>query len=109
MYSRPTCGGNTHNRDGLLGPTDCFLLYPLEETRGFQVERANELRSEHWFPAVLRRLAILGDDGCGNLVCFDPDAGQGVLWNPADGDQVQERRDDVSAIWDLIRRSYEVD
>ena len=93
--------------DGLLGPTDCYLLYPLEEVRGHQVCAMNKLKEEEWFPEALENLVILGDDGCGNHVCYDPVAREGVIWNPEDGECIQERKATVSEIWSVIRGWYE--
>jgi cell wall assembly regulator SMI1 len=93
--------------DGLLGPTDCYLLYPLHENRNHQIGTLNRLREEDWFPDNLRSLALLGDDGCGNLICYDPVADEAILWNPEDGDSVQERRPTVTDIWNFIRQLYE--
>lgn len=93
--------------DGLRGPTNCHLLFPLIDDQGSSIVRMNELRQEDWFPKEYRRFAIIGDDGCGNLVCFDPNTRQAVLWNPEDGDRIQEKRDSVTQIWDLIRSQYD--
>ncbi len=92
--------------DGLIGPLDCYLLYPFEEDRGHQICEMNKLKLEHWFPESFKGLVILGDDGVGNLVCFDTVAGDAVIWNPEDGESIQERRNTVSEIWDVIRGWY---
>jgi len=92
--------------DGLVGPTDCYLLYPLHENRGHQIFSMNRLKQEDWFPDSLKSLVILGDDGCGNLVCYDSIANDAVLWNSEDGERIQERRATVSEIWDVIRDGY---
>lgn len=92
--------------DGLLGPLDCYLLYPLKGDRGHQICDMNKLKLEDWFPESFKSFALLGDDGVGNLVCYDTDAGSAVIWNPEDGESIQERRDTVSEIWDVIRGWY---
>ena len=93
--------------DGLRGPTNCSLLYSLNDEQRSSIIQANKLLSEDWFPKEYRRFAIVGDDGCGNLVCYDPASHQAVLWNPEDGDWPQETRDSVTELWDLIRSQYE--
>ena len=93
--------------DGLLGPTDCRLLYPFNDENGHTIVAANALRSEGWFPAKYRRFAIVGDDGCGNLICFDPVSREAVLWNPGDGEWIQERRASVTELWDVVRSVYD--
>jgi len=92
--------------DGLLGPLNCYFLYPLYENRGQQIFSMNKLKEEDWFPDTLKSLAILGDDGCGNLVCYDSVGHDAVIWNPADGDWIQERRATVTEIWSIIRDWY---
>ncbi len=92
--------------DGVLGPTDIYLLYPYHENRGYQIVSANELRQEDWFPQSFLNLSILGDDGCGNLICYDPETREALLWNPADGDWIQHRCPTVTALWHLIRKQY---
>lgn len=93
--------------DGLRGPTDCNLLYSLNGDSGSSIIRMNTLRQEDWFPEDYRRFAIIGDDGCGNLVCFNPSTRKAVLWNPEDGDWIQEERDSVTEIWDHILSQYD--
>ena len=91
--------------DGVLGPANCRLLYQLESEYG--IVRANKmLKSEDWFPRKFRSFAILGDDGCGNLICFNPTVPEVVIWNPADGDWIQQRRATVSELWNFVREQY---
>jgi hypothetical protein len=94
--------------DGFLGPTDCRLLYPLNGEYG--VLSANKtLKAEAWYPDEHRAFAILGDDGVGNLICFDSAAREAVLWNPADGVRIQEKWSTVSEAWDYVFKAYEND
>jgi hypothetical protein len=92
--------------NGLKGPTDCSLLYAYGVDDA-DIVSVNKLREEEWFPAAFRSTIIVGDDGCGNLVGYDWDKKQAVLWNPGDGESVQERRETVTEIWAEIKRLYE--
>ncbi len=93
--------------NGLLGPTDCRLLYPYNSGAPYDILYMNALKSEEWFPAPLRDVVLLGDDGCGNLVGWHKTQQVAVLWNPADGVWIQEQRSSVSEMWQLIRDLYE--
>lgn len=92
--------------NGFKGPTDCQLLYPVKAAAGSDLMTMNELRQESWFPPRFVALVILGDDGCGNLICYDWNASEAVLWNPADGEWVQETRKSVTEIWDHVIHWY---
>ena len=92
--------------DGYCGPSECRLLYPLHDSGNHNILRANMLKSEEWFPEVHQNFIILGDDGVGNLLCFDPAVPEAVIWNPADGARIQERRATVSELWDLVFEQY---
>ena len=92
---------------GLLGPTNCKLLYYLDDDAGSSIIRMNKLRKEDWFPKDFRGFAIVGDDGCGNMICFDPSTRKAILWNPEDGDWIQEERNTVTELWDHIRSQYD--
>ena len=87
--------------DGYKGPTDCQLLYSAK-TDNTDIVSMNGLRTEPWFPPQFQRMVLVGDDGCGNLIGFDWNTCQAVLWNPADGDQVQLTRPTVTEIWNYV-------
>ena len=88
--------------DGLQGPTGCPLLYSAKE----MLRRNRLLKAEEWYPPSLRRLVLLGDDGCGNLIAYDTESAEGVLWNPADGTWIQQRRKSVDEIWQFVKQIY---
>ena len=92
---------------GLLGPTDCHLLYPFETNiEHSHIVEINGLRSEDWFPRAFASTVFVGDDGCGNLVGYDWSKERAVLWNPADGGQIQEQAATVSEMWEIVRNLY---
>lgn len=91
------CAGN-----GFLGPIDCKLLYPWKADPGYDIVSINELRAESWFPPQFQSLVLVGDDGCGNMIGYDWQTRQALLWNPEDGDYVQQTRDSVSEIWQYV-------
>jgi len=94
--------------DGFVGPTDCKLLYPYVSDTRDQITRVNtSLKFEDWFPSSRRSTVVLGDDGCGNLLCFDPDTNTSLLWNPADGDWIQESFPTVTELWQHVVSQYE--
>lgn len=93
--------------DGLRGPINCSLLYPLHGEPNLSILACNKLKLEDWFPESYKRFALLGDDGCGNWVCYDPTTKTASLWNPEDGERLQETRGSVSEIWDLIHSQFE--
>lgn len=92
--------------NGLLGPTDCRLLYSYNESEDADIVRNNTTRSEEWFPKSFKSTVILGNDGCGNNICFDWQTNEALLWNAADGEWVQERRATVTEIWAYIEAFY---
>lgn len=92
--------------NGLLGPTNCQLLYTWREDPETDILRHNAIRSEDWFPEAMRSIVLLGDDGCGNSICYDWAAQEAILWNPADGEDVQERRSTVKELWCYIEDLY---
>jgi cell wall assembly regulator SMI1 len=93
--------------DGLLGPTNCNLLYPFRSEGDTQIVRINRLmKAESWFPPALSGVAILGDDGCGNYLCFDPRQPRALIWNPADGDWVQETFLSMDEAWAYVAKLY---
>lgn len=92
--------------NGLLGPTDCQLLYPYKKSEGNNIIRANAIRSESWFPATFSSTVLLGNDGCGNNVCYNWKTKEAILWNAADGEEIQERRATVKEIWSYIEDFY---
>jgi len=93
--------------DGLLGPTNCSFLYPYRMPANTQVVQINVLaRADDWVPDSLAEIVILGDDGCGNYLCLSPSEGSAILWNPADGDWVQERVPSMTALWAHVERFY---
>jgi hypothetical protein len=85
--------------DGLRGPTDIWLLWPSAD-----IARNNEIKSEDWFPEALRNFTLIGDDGCGGLICVT--SGIAGLWYPADGAEFHEQRGSATEIWELIRHLY---
>ena len=94
--------------DGFFGPTNCRFLYPYRSTDDTQVVRMNStLKAESWFPQSLAQITILGDDGCGNLLCYDPKQGRAILWNAADGDWVQEAFPTMTDLWGHVVKLYE--
>ena len=94
--------------DGYLGPTNCNLLYPFRSDGDAQFVRVNLLmKSQEWFPSFLSGVAILGDDGCGNYLCFDPTQSRAILWNPADGDWIQATFASMNDLWGHVMKLYE--
>lgn len=92
--------------NGLRGPTDCQLLYSYKQSLESDILHNNVIRSEDWFPFSIKSVVLLGDDGCGNNICYDSTSREAFLWNAADGDDVQERRATVKEIWELIEALY---
>lgn len=90
--------------NGYRGPTDCQLLYPADVDS--DILSMNRLKEEAWFPKKFNSLVLVGDDGCGNLIGFDWAAEKAILWNPADGDEIQESRDSVTEIWEYVFKWY---
>lgn len=86
--------------NGYKGPTDCQLLYPAEVDG--DILSMNRLTEEAWFPKRFHSLVLVGDDGCGNLIGFDWATGKAILWNPGDGDSIQESRGSVTEIWEYV-------
>ena len=95
--------------NGLLGPTNSQLLYSWKEDPETDILRHNAIRSEDWFPDTLKSVILLGNDGCGNNICYDWVTREAILWNPADGDDVQERRPTVKELWSHIEDLYASD
>jgi cell wall assembly regulator SMI1 len=94
--------------DGMFGPTNCRLLYPYRSTDGNDVVRINSVvKTQPAFPQFVAHIAILGDDGCGNLLCFDPEQSCAILWHPADGDCVQARFPTMTDLWAEVVRQYD--
>jgi hypothetical protein len=94
--------------DGYLGPTNCNFLYPYHALTDTQLIRVNTvLKSQEWFPTELRKVAILGDDGCGNHLCFDPVKQQAFKWHPVDGEWRHEVFPSMTELWAYVRRQYE--
>lgn len=92
--------------NGLLGPTDCQLLYSYKQSPESDILHNNGIRSDDWFPFSIKSVILLGNDGCGNNICYDSSSREAILWNAADGDYVQERRATVKEIWELIEALY---
>ncbi len=92
--------------NGLLGPTNCQLLYTYQESTENDIVHNNTIRNEEWFPKSFSSVVLLGNDGCGNNVCYDWATKEAFLWNAADGDWVQERRGTVTEIWSFIEELY---
>jgi|SRR6185295_13962089 len=93
--------------NGLNGPTGCQLLYTYNLYESTDIVRLNKLREEQWFPPAFQSTVLVGDDGCGNLVGYDWNEKQAVLWNPADGEWIQERRSSVTEMWAHIKELYD--
>lgn len=88
--------------DGLKGPTDCDLLYTRAAMR-----EMSQIHQEDWFPPAFQDVVIVGDDGVGNLICWDNTRHRAKFWNPADGGAwIQEERGTVSEIWEFVREWY---
>jgi hypothetical protein len=92
--------------NGLLGPTDCQLLYTYKQSPETDILHHNSIRGEAWFPRKLKSTILLGNDGCGNNICYECDLREAILWNAADGEHVQERRSSVKEIWEYIECLY---
>lgn len=92
--------------NGLTGPANCQLLYTFKFDENTDIVRANELRKEPWFPAAFHSLVLVGNDGCGSLIGYDWVTNEAILWNPADGEWVQERRNTVTEMWVQIGFLY---
>ena len=92
--------------NGLLGPTGFQLLYTYKQSPESDIIRANTIRHEEWFPPSFKSTILLGNDGCGNNICYDCELREAILWNCADGDDVQERRATVKEIWSYIEELY---
>lgn len=86
--------------NGYKGPTECQLLY--QAGADSEILSMNRLKEEEWFPKQFHSLVLVGDDGCGNLIGFDWATGDAVLWNPGDGDVVQQSRASVTEIWEYV-------
>lgn len=93
--------------NGLLGPTNCHLLYKYKSEDSYDIEHINKsLKSEVWFPNSMSETMLLGDDGCGNIIGFNSRENVAILWNPEDGNWVQEKRATVTELWQYIRELY---
>ncbi|MBM3969323.1 MAG: SMI1/KNR4 family protein [Planctomycetes bacterium] len=92
--------------NGLLGPTDCHLLYSYKQSPESDILHNNEIRTEDWFPCSFKSVVLLGNDGVGNSICYDCASREAMLWNAADGDYVQERRATVKEVWAYIEAEY---
>ncbi len=92
--------------NGLLGQTNCQLLYTYQESLDNDILHNNTIRSEEWFPESFKAVVLIGNDGCGNNVCYDWTTKEALLWNAADGEWVQERRATVTEIWSFIEVFY---
>ena len=92
--------------NGLLGPTDCRLLYTYKQSPESDILHNNAIRSDDWFPSFFKSVVLFGNDGCGNNICYDCVSREAFLWNAADGDYVQERRTTVKEIWACIESQY---
>lgn len=95
-----------HISNGLTGPTDCQFLYTVGLAAATDILGMNALRNESWFPSQFHSVILIGDDGCGNLIGFDWETHQAILWNPTDGDLVQERKNSVTEMWEYITTWY---
>ena len=92
--------------NGLLGPTGFQLLYTYKELPETDIIHNNAIRGQDWFPPSFRSTILLGNDGCGNNICYDCASCEAILWNAADGEDVQERRATVKEIWAYIEALY---
>jgi len=92
--------------NGLLGPTDCQLLYPYKKSESNDIIHANTIRSESWFPATFSSTVLLGNDGCGSNVCYNWQTKEAILWSAADGEEIQEWRATVKEIRAYIEDFY---
>lgn len=92
--------------NGLLGPTDCQLLYTFNQSLETDILHNNAIRAADWFPPTFKSMILLGNDGCGNNICYDWSSGEALLWNAADGVDVQERRATVKEIWAHVEAQY---
>lgn len=92
--------------NGLLGPTKCQLLYTYKQSPESDILQHNAIRSHDWFPQSFKSIILLGNDGCGNNICYDGASCEAILWNAADGEYVQERRATVKEIWAYIEALY---
>ena len=98
-----------HFPDGLLGPTSIWLVLPETSDKcgwdGGAVGVNAWFRSLEWYPPELMAIIWFGDDGIGNLLGWDPDAQEAVLWNPEDGADLQKRCG-VEDLWRDIVAMY---
>jgi len=92
--------------NGLPGPTECQFLYTYRGSPESDILQNNAIRSQGWFPPSFKSIILLGNDGCGNNICYDCASGEAILWNAADGEYVQERRATVKEIWAYIEALY---
>ena len=92
--------------NGLLGPTDCQLLYSYGRSLETDIVHNNSIRNEAWFPESFKAVVLIGNDGCGNNVCYDWATKRALLWNTADGEWAKERRSTVTEIWSYIEGFY---
>lgn len=93
--------------NGLLGPTDCQLLYTYQGSLDKDIIHNNTIRNEDWFPEAFKSVVLIGNDGCGNSICYDWATKEALLWNAADGEWRQERRATVTEIWSFVEAFYE--
>lgn len=92
--------------NGLLGPTNCQLLYTYKDSLDSDIVHNNKTRNEEWFPESFKAVVLIGNDGCGNNICYDWTTQEALLWNTTDGEWVQERRGTVKEIWAFIGSFY---
>jgi hypothetical protein len=91
--------------NGLIGPAGCQLLFTYKKTPELDIVFNNTLHD--LFPQSFRSTILLGNDGCGNSICWDCSAREAILWNPADGEYVQIRRPTVKEIWACVEALYD--
>lgn len=106
LYLPPDVREQYRVSNGLLGPTNCQLLYTYLKSTENDIVHNNTIRNEDWFPESFKSMVLIGNDGCGNNVCYDWATNEAYLWNGEDGEWVQERRETVSEIWSLIGEFY---
>ena len=95
-----------HLPNGYESSQGVWLVLPTDNGAERSVSATNTwLRAEDWYPVSLQSIIWFGDDGIGNFLGWDPDAGYAILWNPEDGDEVW-RTGSVAELWDFIVRGY---
>ena len=96
----------THLPMGRQATPGLWLVLPAADGQRDGIDTLNGwLRAQGWYPYALRQIVWYGDDGTGNLLGWDPDSRDAVLWNPEDG-AVPWKRGSIEALWRFVLNRY---